>query len=140
MYKKTITYTDFDGNERTEDFYFNISKAELIEMEAGTAGGFSNMIKRMVDSHDAPTIMSSFKEFILKAYGVKSPDGKYFDKSEEISKRFEHTEAYSVLFTQLCTDANEAAKFINGIMPLTKEERAEVEKKQAELVKLPSET
>lgn len=140
MFKKTITYTDFDGNERTEDFYFNLTKAEIIEMEAGTTGGFADKIKRMIDSKDAPTIMSTFKEFILRSYGVKSEDGRYFDKSEEISRRFEHTEAYSVLFTQLCTDAEEAAKFVNGIMPLTKEERAEIEKKQAELTKLPANT
>lgn len=139
MHKETITYTDFDGNEKTKTFYFNLTKAELLEMEADADGGFADKIKRIVDSGDSSAIMKTFKEFILKSYGVlrTDEDGEYFDKSEELSHKFERTAAYDALFMELCTNADVAAKFINNIMPLTKEEREEVMKKQAELTKLP---
>lgn len=117
MLKKTIKYTDFNGTEREEDFYFNLSKAEIIEMEMSTAGGFAEMLQNIVKAQDGPTIMKVFKDIILKAYGVKSPDGKRFIKSEELSTEFSQTEAYSVLFMELATDADAAGAFINGIIP-----------------------
>lgn len=117
MLKKTIPYTDYNGTERNETFYFNLSKAELMEMEMGTKGGFAEMLNGIIEAKDAPSIMKVFKEVILKAYGEKSPDGKRFMKSEEISLAFEQTEAYSNLFMELVTDADKAAEFINGIIP-----------------------
>lgn len=121
MLKKAITYTDYNGNERTEDFYFNLTKAELMEMELGTSGGMAEAIQRIVSAQDAPAIIKIFKDIVLKAYGVKSPDGKKFLKKDAngrpLSEEFEQTEAYSVLFMELATDADMAAKFINGIMP-----------------------
>lgn len=117
MLKKKITYTDYNGVERSEDFYFNLSKAELMEMEMGTAGGFAEMIQRIVDAHDAASIIKVFKELVLKAYGEKSADGKRFVKSPELSEAFSQTEAYSILFMELATDADAAANFVNGIMP-----------------------
>lgn len=117
MIKKTMKYTDYNGVERTEDFYFNLSKAEVAEMELSTAGGFAEQIQRVVDAQDVPTIIKIFKELILKAYGVKSPDGKRFIKSKELSDEFAQTEAYSDLFMELATDADAAAKFVNGIVP-----------------------
>ena len=117
MLKKTIEYTDFNGEERKEDFYFNLTTAEIMEMEMGVAGGFSEMIQRIVDAKDTPSIIKIFKELILKAYGEKSPDGKRFIKSEELSTAFSQTEAYSSLFMELATDADAAAKFVNGIIP-----------------------
>ena len=117
MLKKTITYTDYNGVSRTEDFYFNLTKAEIMEMELGTAGGLAGMIQRLIDSQDAPSIIKIFKDLVLKAYGEKSPDGKRFMKSEEISKAFSQTEAYSILFMELATDADAASKFVNGIIP-----------------------
>ena len=117
MIKKTITYTDYNGVERTESFYFNLSKAEIMEMEMGTAGGLAEMIQRIVDAQDAPAIIKIFKELVLKAYGEKSADGKRFIKSEEISTAFSQTEAYSQLFMELATDADAAAAFINGVVP-----------------------
>ena len=117
MLKKTITYTDYNGVERTEDFYFNLTKAELMEMEIGTTGGMADMIKRIIDAKDAPAIIKIFKELVLKAYGEKSADGKRFVKSEEISNGFAQTEAYSQLFMELATDADAAAVFVNGIIP-----------------------
>ena len=132
MLKKTITYTDYNGEERKEDFYFNLNKAEVIEMEIGEAGGYGEMLKRIVDSKDGAQIMKVFKTLILKAYGIKSPDGKFFEKSEEISKKFEQTEAYSNLFVELCTDAEAATAFINGLLPMTPEERKKALAKAAE--------
>ena len=117
MLKKTITYTDFNGMERKEDFHFNLTKAEIMEMEMTTVGGFAEMIQKVVDAQDTPSIVKIFKDIILKAYGEKSPDGKRFIKSEELSNAFAQTEAYSVLFMELATNADEAAKFINGIVP-----------------------
>ncbi len=117
MLKKTITYTDYNGSERTEDFYFNLTKAEIMEMEMSTSGGLTEMINRIVAAQDAPAIIDVFKKLILKAYGVKSPDGKRFVKSEELSTEFSQTEAYSELFMELATNADEASKFVNGIVP-----------------------
>lgn len=121
MLKKTITYVDYNGAERTEDFYFNLSKAEVMEMEMSTSGGLAEMIKKIVASQDAPAIIKIFKDLILKSYGEKSPDGKRFIKSEEIATSFSQTEAYSQLFMELATNADEAAKFVNGIIPVASE-------------------
>ena len=117
MLKKTITYTDYNGITRTEDFYFNLTKAEIMEMQLGTNGGLDVMIKKIIDSQDAPSIIKIFKELILKAYGEKSDDGKRFVKSKEISEGFAQTEAYSQLFMELATDTDAASKFVNGIVP-----------------------
>ena len=117
MLKKTIPYTDYNGVERVEDFYFNLSKAEAMEMELSISGGLTEMIRRIVAAQDTPTIIATFKEIILKAYGEKSPDGRRFIKSEELSKAFSETEAYSILYMELATDANAAAEFVNGIVP-----------------------
>ena len=124
MLKETIKYTDYNGVERTEDFWFHLSKAELMEWEMGTTGGLTEMIKRIVDAQDAPAIIKIFKELVLKAYGQKSPDGKRFIKSEELATEFSQTEAYSQLFMDLATDADKAAAFVNGIMPSDVVEKA----------------
>ena len=117
MLKKPITYTDYNGVERTEDFYFNLSKAELMEMELGVTGGMTEMLDKIIAAKDAPSLMKTFKEMIMKAYGVKSDDGKRLIKSEELSIAFTQTEAYSVLFMELITDDKAAADFVNGIIP-----------------------
>lgn len=117
MLKKKVTYTDYNGVERTEDFYFNLSKAEIAEMELSTAGGFAEMIQKVIAAQDGPTIIKIFKDLVLKAYGEKSPDGKRFIKSEEITTAFTQTEAYSQIFMELATDAKAASEFVNGIIP-----------------------
>ena len=117
MIKETMTYEDYNGNTRTEDFYFNLSQADVMEMEMSTSGGLAEMIQRVVAAQDQPAIIKIFKDLILKAYGVKSPDGRRFIKSEELSTEFSQTEAYSQLFMKLATDADAAAKFVNGIVP-----------------------
>ena len=118
MLKKTITYEDFDGNKRTEDFYFNLSKAEVLEMEMGISGGMTQMLNKIIAAQDGGRIIKTFKDIILKAYGEKSPDGKRFIKSEEISTAFSQTEAYSQLFMELATNADAAATFMNSIIPV----------------------
>lgn len=117
MLKKTITYTDYDGVERTEDFYFNLNKAELMEMELSTAGGMEKRLNRIISARDTKEIIGIFKDIILRAYGEKSDDGKRFTKSHEISRAFAQTEAYSELFMELATDDKAASAFINGIIP-----------------------
>ena len=117
MLMKTITYTDYNGTERTENFYFNLSKAEVIEMETGVDGGLSGSIQRVIDAKDTPTLVKIFKDFVLKTYGEKSQDGRRIIKSEELSTAFSQTEAYSILFMELATNAEEASKFVNGVIP-----------------------
>lgn len=117
MLKKVISYTDYNGVEREEPFYFNLSKAECLEMEMGTVGGLEQMIQAIIDEQDAGRLIELFKEIILKSYGVKSPDGKRFIKSQEVVDSFAQTEAFSELFMELATNADAAAEFINGIVP-----------------------
>lgn len=117
MFKKTITYTDYNGEERTEDFYFNLSKAELMEMEMSIPGGMKGMLEKIIAAKDTAKIIEEFKKILLKAYGEKSEDGKRFIKSPELSKAFSETEAYSILFVELAQDATKASEFINGIIP-----------------------
>lgn len=131
MLKETMTYTDYNGVERTEDFYFNLTKAEIMELEMSTTGGLAEMIQRIIAAQDAPAIIKIFKDLVLKAYGIKSPDGKRFIKSEALSTEFAQTEAYSMLFMKLATDADAAAKFVNGIVP------ADVSKEAASSIPAP---
>ena len=117
MLKKTITYTDYNGVERTEDFHFNLTKAEIMEMELTATGGLADMIQRVVKAKDQVAIIKVFKDLILKAYGEKTPDGKRLVKSEEVSAAFSQTEAYSQLFMELALDDKAAADFINHVVP-----------------------
>ena len=117
MLKKTITYTDYNGVERTEDFMFNLTKAEILEMQLAKDGGMDAAIKKIVDAKDAPEIMKVFKDLILKSYGIVSDDGRRFIKSKEISDSFAQTEAFSMLFMELATDTDAASAFVNGIVP-----------------------
>lgn len=121
MLKKTITYTDYNGSERTENFYFNLTKAEIMEMELTAEGGLSAMIEDVVAAKDTPTIIKVFKDLVLKAYGEKSLDGRQFMKEDEngrpLANKFKQTEAYSQLFMELATDDKAAAEFVNGIIP-----------------------
>ena len=120
MLKKTITYTDYNGFERTEDFWFNLSKAELIEMELSKSGGLSESLKRIVNSKDTPSIIREFKYILSKSYGIKSDDGRRFIKSKEISDEFMQTEAYTILFMELATNTEAATLFINKLIPSEK--------------------
>lgn len=117
MIVKKITYTDYDGNERKEDFHFNLSKAELMEMELGTSGGMKRLLEQIVNVQDTKRLIELFKDIILRSYGEKSIDGKRFVKSKELTDGFAQTEAYSELFVELATDDKAAAVFINGIIP-----------------------
>jgi len=120
MLKKTMTYTDFDGNERTEDFYFNLTKAELTEMEMSESGGLIKTINKIVSAQDTKRIIEIFKDLILRSFGEKSLDGKRFIKNDEIRDAFAQTEAYSDLFMELAMNSDSAAAFINGITPVVK--------------------
>ena len=117
MLKKLIKYTDYNGVERQENFYFNLNKTELLEMETEVTGGMRQLIENMMEKQDIPKIMSSFKTILLKAYGEKSPDGRRFIKSDELSTAFTQTEAYNVLYMELLSDSKKAAAFINALIP-----------------------
>lgn len=129
MLKKEITYVDYNDTERTESFYFNLSKAELAEMQLSANGGLETYINNIIEAKDGASMVQIFKDLILKAYGEKSPDGKRFIKSQEVSDGFAQTEAYSQLFMELITDDKAAAEFINGIMPKDLQEEMKKENK-----------
>lgn len=129
MLKKTITYTDYEGVERTEDFYFNLSKAELIRMECGVKGGLTKKLEEIARSSDPTQIMPVFEDIILKSYGKKSDDGKFFKKSAELSEEFSQSEAYSELMVELIRDEKAASDFVNGLINIKPEELEEAKKK-----------
>ena len=117
MLKKTIEFVDYDGNKRKEDFWFNLSKAEIMEMELLQDGGLEKLIQKIISTQDLPELVKLFKALILKSYGEKSPDGRRFIKNDKLTEEFTQTEAYSQLFMELATDSDAAAKFVNGIIP-----------------------
>lgn len=117
MIHKTVTYTDYNGNSRTETFYFHFTQAEIMEMQLSVEGGFNARVQKMIDVKDQPSIIKLVKDFVLDAFGVKSDDGRRFMKSEELRRSFEENPAYSIIFMELATDADAAAKFVNGVAP-----------------------
>lgn len=117
MYCKSITYEDYDGNERTEELYFHLNKAEVLEMQMSYDGGLDKILQKMIAEKDQKRMIEMFKMIILKAYGQKSLDGKRFIKTPELTQEFTQTEAYSELFMLLATNDEEASAFINGILP-----------------------
>ena len=123
MVVKKIKYTDFNGVEREEEFMFNLTEAEITEMELTTDGGLSDLIKKIISAQDTPEIIKTFKMLLLKSYGEKSADGRRFIKSEELTEAFTQTNAYSQLFMKLATDDKAAIAFINGIIPDSMRER-----------------
>lgn len=134
MFKKDIEYTDYNGNKRKEAFYFNLSKAELMEMELSTSGGFQQYINRIINAQDTPQLVKVFKELILKSYGEKSDDGKRFIKNDEIRDAFSQTEAYSELFMELATNTEAATEFVNHVIPSDMAEKVDELRKGGELI------
>ncbi len=119
MLKKTITFVDYNGVERTEDYFFNLNEAELTEMELSEDGGLVSTIEKIVKEEDGKEIVRLFKLLLLSAVGIKSEDGRRFIKNDKIREEFEQTEAYSKLFVELATTADKASAFVNGILPKT---------------------
>ena len=117
MLTKTIKTSDWDGNEREEICYFNLSESELMEMELSTPGGFAKKMQSCLSRKDIPEMMEIFRNLILKSYGVKSPDGRRFIKSKELSEEFSQTSAYDSLYIELLTNPESATAFINGVVP-----------------------
>lgn len=117
MLKKTITFVDYNGTTRTEDHYFNLNETEALKLELMEKGGLTEKINRIIAAQDIPVIMETFEDFIKKSYGVKSPDGREFIKSEELTRKFMQTEAYNKFMMELCTKDGAAAEFVNAIIP-----------------------
>lgn len=117
MIKKTITFDTFDGETQTEDFYFNLSKGEVVRMEMQNEGGLKATLERLIQTRDGKEIMSIIENMILQSYGVKSLDGRRFEKSEEDLFKFKNSDAYSELLYELLTDAGKASNFVNGLLP-----------------------
>ena len=117
MYKKTVEYEDFNGDKVKEDLYFNLSKAELLEMNFRSKGGLKNYIEAIINTNDQNALTDIFKSLLLKSFGIKSPDGRKFMKNAQIREEFECSIPYDIMFTTLSSDAKEAAAFVNGIIP-----------------------
>ena len=134
MLKKVIKYTDYDGNEREEEYYFNLKRHEIVEMQVSESDGFDNLLVKIANEKDYKKLVAFLEMIILKSYGEKTPDGKRFIKSPELSSAFSQTEAYDTLFMELAMDADSAAAFIRGIMPsdfnLSDEEVAKIAKEK----------
>lgn len=129
MLKKTVTFTDFDGNERTEDFYFHFTEQELTEWELSIDGGLSGVLTRIMKSKDDRKTMELFKELVLRSYGVKTPDGRGFIKNQEVLDNFRFTQAFSDIYMELATNDKAASEFVNGILPTGLAEMASKEMK-----------
>ena len=127
MIMKEITYNDYNGVKRTEKFYFNLTEAEVTELELSAEGGFVEMINRIVAAQNGRQIIDTFKEVIRKSYGEKSPDGRRFIKNQEVRDAFVQTEAYSQLFMELATNAQAASDFVAGIIPAKTDEEPSAE-------------
>lgn len=143
MYIKTIEYTDYSGNKRKEDFYFNFSEAEIMEMELSKDGGFDQWITRITNAQNTPELIKLFKSLILMSYGERSLDGKSFFKKDPttgrpLSEEFEQTAAYPVLFMELATNAEAAAEFINKVIPENAAEAVEKAKADGSLEEMQS--
>lgn len=132
MYKVHEKYTDYDGNERVEDFYFNLTKAEITDMELTTEGGMSAMLNRIIAAKDTSKLIAVFKDLILKSYGQKSADGRRFIKSKELTKEFTETPAYSQIYLRLATDDKAATEFVNNVIP--RDLQNEVKKAQGSVI------
>lgn len=122
MIKKTVTYKDFNGTVRTEDFYFNLTEAELTEMELGVDGGMKALLEQIIAEKDQARMVEYFKRMVLLAYGKKTIDGRGFEKSEKLRNEFAPSVPYSIIFMELARDAKAAADFVNGIIPETAQE------------------
>lgn len=134
MLKKSITFVDFNGHSITQDYFFHLSKAELVEMELSESGGLKQKIEKIVEAEDSKAILGEFKALILKSYGVKSEDGRRFIKDEFLLQEFQQTGAYSELFMELAQDAEAAAEFVNGIVPEgLAEDMAKIQNKEVPL-------
>lgn len=132
MIKKTVTYTDFNGNERTEDFYFHLTEQELTEWELSVDGGLSGVLQRIINSLDNRKLIEIFKDLMIRSYGVKTPDGRGFIKNEQVLNEFTCTQAFSDIYMELATDDKAASEFVNGIMPASLVEKVNKEMKVAE--------
>lgn len=139
MLKRLITYTDFNDEEITEEFYFNISKTEIVQLEASSFGGFSAWIQGIIKAEDITTLMQQFERIILLSYGEKSPDGKHFVKNDENKARFKSSAAYDSLFWEIFQDEEKMASFITAVVPKEASDnaRAEIENTQALVTLVP---
>lgn len=124
MFKDKVTYTDYNGVEREEEFFFNLNEAELFEMQNSVRGGLTEKVKKIMETKNTPEIIKLFKEIMQMSYGVKSDDGRRFIKNKEVLDEFTQTEAYSKIYMKLATDSDYAAKFINEIIPKEISDRA----------------
>jgi len=141
MLKESITYDDFNDETVTDVFYFNLTKAELLEMEVSNAGGLSSMLTRIMEQRDEKAIVETFKDLILRAYGEKSDDGKRFTKIDANGRRladdFVQTAAYAHLFADLTTDADRATEWLGAVLPKDFVSAVEQAAVEASVVKMP---
>ncbi len=138
MFKKTVIYEDYNGDTQTEDFYFNLTKVECLELEYGFGPGesLSGSIQTLINAKDMSTVISTIKKILLNAYGIKSPDGKRFIKNDEVRETFEQSPAFEQIYWELVTDADKASEFIAGIVPSAVRENLGADPKQELLTRM----
>lgn len=129
MISKSVTYEDFDGLERTETFYFNLSQTELMEMNFSKQGGYAEYLKAIANAKDAPVLAQLFKEILLKSVGVKSEDGRHFYKSDKIREDFECSAVYDIIYTELISNEDNAVNFFVGVLPKSLQDKVREEMK-----------
>ena len=117
MIKKTVTYIDYKGEERTETCFFNLNRVEVLDMQMTTIGGYTEKLQALIDAKNTAELYKLFKDLVLRSYGVISEDGKRFEKNDKLREEFEQTEAYVTIYMELATNTDKAIEFINGITP-----------------------
>ena len=137
MLKKTVKYTDYNDVEQEETLYFNLSRAELLDMEFETPGGLASHLQMIVESEDSAAIYNMFKKLVIKSYGEKSADGKMFLKSEANTQAFTNSEAFSELLFTLCSDVDEAVTFVDGILPAGMHQEPQKQAQRAQALVMP---
>lgn len=132
MFKWEHTYTDYNGYNRTETFYFFLKANVLLDLEWRTPGGLEGYVKNIMSKMDGQGLADTFKMLIEKSYGVKSPDGREFIQGDDVFRSFSQTEAFADLYIGLATDDKFAAEFINGIFPRESIEKLKQQHEMAE--------
>lgn len=119
MMKKTVTYTDYNGVEKTETFYFGLTESELVKMQMSEYGQMQDRLRNISSSKDAAKIMDQFADLLRLSYGVKTPDGRFVKKrnGELLFDEFESSAAYDAIFMELCTSTDAVVEFAKGILP-----------------------
>lgn len=125
MYKITKKFEDFNGVEKEQDFWFHLSKADILKMELSEEGGMDKRLDKLVKTKDMKEAIKVFEGLLLMAYGVKTDDGR-FVKNDQVRAEFASSAAYSDIYFELATNPEAAQKFVEGVIPKFEEQANKV--------------